>query len=95
VFTRPSATDIALLHWRNGVSIGQDGTVYVSASWRLSALAVSAISGVAAMNPDGDVIWTYGVDQSVTIDQSYFGTPTIGQNGLMYVVRTNRLQALQ
>ena len=50
VFTRPSATNVTVLHLRNGITLGNDGMIYVSASWRLTGLDVSTVSGVAAMD---------------------------------------------
>ncbi len=95
VFSRPSAGETTITHWRNGVSVGDDGTIYVSSSFRHAALAVNYISGIAALDPDGDILWTYGEQQNVSTSQSYYGTPTIGADGTLYVTRTDRLIALK
>lgn len=95
ILSRTSASSPALSHFRDGIAVGSDGTAYVSGSWNHKILANTNISGVSAVNVDGDLLWTYNqlVDWS-KID-SYYGPPAIGSDGTIYVNRSNRLEALK
>ncbi|MCK4719484.1 hypothetical protein KAU08_02425, partial [bacterium] len=95
IFSRTSAGSPGLSHFRDGIAVGLDGTAYVSGSWNHKILANTNISGVSAVNVNGDLLWTYNqlVDWS-QID-SYYSPPAIGSDGTIYVNRSNRLEALK
>jgi outer membrane protein assembly factor BamB len=96
IFTRVSAGQTSVTHFRNGVSVGDDNTVYVSTGTRSSTLGISYITGVAAINPIfGNVIWTYGRSENESSITSFYGTPVIGPDGTLYVGRYDRLLALK
>nr|WP_319373494.1 PQQ-binding-like beta-propeller repeat protein [uncultured Methanobacterium sp.] len=64
----------------NGVSIGSDGTIY----------AGSSIGYLYALYPTGVIKWVY-----YTGSLSMVTTPTIGQDGTIYIAASNYLHALR
>jgi len=96
IFTRASAGETAVTHLRNGVTVGDNGTVYVSTSTRHASLATSYVSGVAAIDPIfGIVLWSYEEKQNEPIATSFHGTGAIGADGTVLVTRYDRVLALK
>ena len=96
IFTRATGGSVAVTHFRNGVSVGDKGKVYVSTCARHSVLETTLVSGVAAIDPIfGTVLWSYGEQQNASAAASYYGTPAIGADGRVYATRYDRVQALE